>query len=245
MRIVSLCPSTTESLVALGLGGSLAGVTRYCVHPREALEGIPRVGGTKDPDHAAIAALAPDLVLCNAEENREADVAALSARHRVDVSHPTRVADVPPLLRRLGALTGSESAAEGWARRVEERLAAARPAAHPVRFVYLIWKGPWMAAAAGTYISDLLETFGGVNVFPRERGPWPRTGEEELAALAPELVALPDEPFRFAERDRTFLRGLLPEARVELVSGDDFCWHGVRTLRGLEAAGALLCGGAS
>jgi ABC-type Fe3+-hydroxamate transport system substrate-binding protein len=242
MRIVSLCPSTTESLVALGLGGSLAGVTRYCVHPREALEGIPRVGGTKDPDHAAIAALAPDLVLCNAEESRQADIATLAARHRVDVSHPTRVADVPPLLRHLGALTGSEPAAEGWARRVEERLSAARPAARTVRFVYLIWKGPWMAAAAGTYISDLVETFGGSNVFPRERGPWPRTDEEELAALAPELVVLPDEPFRFAEKDRALLSGLLPEARVELVSGDDFCWHGVRTLRGLEAAGALLCG---
>ncbi len=245
MRIVSLCPSTTESLVALGLGGSLAGVTRYCVHPHEALVGVPRVGGTKDPDHAAIAALTPDLVLCNAEENREADVAALAARHRVDVSHPTRVADVPPLLRHLGALTGSESAAEGWARRVEERLAAARPVAHPVRFAYLIWKGPWMAAATGTYISDLLETFGGVNVFPCERGPWPRTDEGELAALAPELVVLPDEPYRFAERDRALLRDVLPAARVELVSGDDFCWHGVRTLRGLEAAGELLNGSAS
>lgn len=245
MRIVSLCPSTTETLVAFGLVGSLAGVTRYCVHPREALEGIPRVGGTKDPDHAAIAALAPDLVLCNAEENRAADVAAMAARHRVDVSHPTRVADVPPLLRHLGALTGSESAAEGWARRVEERLAAARPAARPVRFVYPIWRGPWMAAAAGTYISDLLETFGGVNVFPRDRGPWPRTDEGELAALAPELVVLPDEPYRFAEKDRALLCGLLPEARVELASGDDFCWHGVRTLRGLEAAGALLGGSGS
>ncbi|HMM35145.1 MAG TPA: helical backbone metal receptor [Thermoanaerobaculia bacterium] len=242
MRIVSLCPSTTETLVALGLGRSLVGVTRYCVHPREALDGIPRVGGTKDPDHAAIAALEPDLVLCNAEENREADVAALAARHRVDVSHPTRVADVPPLLCRLGSLTGCEPVAEGWARRVEERIAAARPAARPVRFVYLIWKGPWMAAAAGTYISDLLETFGGVNVFPRERGPWPRTDEAELAALAPELVVLPDEPFRFAEKERTLFRELLPRARVELVSGDDLCWHGVRTLRGLEAAGALLRG---
>ena len=65
MRIVSLCPSITESLVALGLGGSLVGVTRYCVHPREALEGIPRVGGTKNPDLAAIAALEPDLVFCD------------------------------------------------------------------------------------------------------------------------------------------------------------------------------------
>ena len=244
MRIISLCPSTTETIVAFGLGGSLAGVTRYCVHPREALEGIPRVGGTKNPDLEAIAALEPDLVLCNAEENREADVAALAARHRVDVSHPTRVADVPPLLRHLGALTGSEPAAEGWARRLEEKLAAARPVARPVRFAYLIWKGPWMAAAGGTYISDLLETFGGVNVFPPERGPWPRTDEGELAALAPELVVLPDEPFRFAETDRALLTGLLPRARVELVSGDDFCWHGVRTLRGLEAAGTLLCGSA-
>lgn len=242
MRIVSLCPSTTETLVALGLGGSLAGVTRYCVHPREALEGVPRVGGTKNPDHTAIAALDPDLVLCNAEENREADVAALSARHRVVVSHPTRVADVPPLLRRLGALTGTAAAAEGWARAVEEKLASVRPAARPVRFAYLIWKGPWMAAAAGTYIDDLLATFGGANVFPRERGPWPRTDEEELATLAPELVVLPDEPYRFGEDDRSLLRGLLPGARVELVPGDDFCWHGVRTLRGLDAAGVLLRG---
>ena len=103
MRIVSLCPSITESLVALGLGGSLAGVTRYCVHPREALQGIPRVGGTKNPDFEAIAALEPDFVFCNAEENRDADVAELSKRHRVEVSHPTRVADVPPLLRSASA----------------------------------------------------------------------------------------------------------------------------------------------
>jgi ABC-type Fe3+-hydroxamate transport system substrate-binding protein len=239
MRIVSLCPSITESLVALGLGGSLAGVTRYCVHPREALEGIPRVGGTKNPDLDAIAALAPDLVLCNAEENRDADVAALSKRYRVDVSHPTRVADVPPLLRRLGELTGTGVVAEGWARTVDEKLSAAR-AGRAVRFAYLIWKGPWMAAAAGTYISDLLETFGGVNAFPAAVGPWPRTGEEELASLEPELVVLPNEPFPFGDADRTHWNEVLPSAHVVLVPGEDFCWHGVRTLRGLDAAGALL-----
>ncbi len=239
MRIVSLCPSTTESLVALGLGGSLVGVTRYCVHPREALQGIPRVGGTKNPDFDAIAALAPDLVLCNAEENRDPDVAELSRRYRVEVSRPTRVADVPPMLRRLGSLTGSEAAAEGWARAVEERLAAARPG-RPVRFAYLIWKGPWMAAASGTYISDLLETFGGVNVFPAESGPWPRTDERSLVAMEPGLVVLPDEPFPFGEPDRAHWTGLLPASRVALVPGDDYCWHGVRTLRGLDAARTLL-----
>lgn len=239
MRIVSLCPSITESLVALGLGDSLVGVTRYCVHPREALEGVARVGGTKNPDLAAIAALEPDLVLGNAEESREADLAELSRRHRVDVSHPRRVADVPPMLRRFGALTGTETAAEGWAHAVELRLAAARPG-RPVPFAYLIWKRPWMAAAAGTYVSDLLETFGGVNVLPAETGPWPETTEEGLVALAPELVVLPDEPYRFGEADAKLWRQLLPAARVALVSGEDLCWHGVRTLRGLDAAAGLL-----
>lgn len=243
MRIVSLCPSITESLVALGLGGCLVGVTRYCVHPREALQGVPRVGGTKNPDFGAIAALEPDFVFCNAEENRDADVAELSKRHRVEVSHPTRVADVPPLLRRLGELTGTADVAEGWARAVEEKLAAAH-ARRPVRFAYLIWKGPWMAAAAGTYISDLLETFGGVNVFPAGSGPWPKTDEEQLAKLGPELLVLPDEPFPFGDGERTHWREVLPSARIALVPGDDYCWHGVRTLRGLAAADALLAGGA-
>ncbi len=239
MRIVSLCPSITESLVALGLGGSLVGVTRYCVHPREALEGIPRVGGTKNPDLEAIAALEPELVLCNAEENRDADVDELSRRYRVDVSHPTRVDEVAPLLRRLGELTGAGVVAEGWARALEERLAAVR-AGRTVRFAYLIWKGPWMAAAAGTYISDLLETFGGENAFPASSGPWPKTGEEQLSALDPELLVLPDEPFPFGDTDRAYWKRILPAARVVLVPGEDFCWHGVRTLRGLTAAGALL-----
>lgn len=239
MRIVSLCPSTTESLVALGLGGSLVGVTRYCVHPREALEGIPRVGGTKNPDLAAIAALAPDLVLCNAEENRDADLAELSRLHRVEVSHPRRVADVPPMLRRLGVLTGAAEAANRWASAVEEKLAAAG-AHRPVRFAYLVWKGPFMAAAAGTYVSDLLATFGGVNVFPAGADDWPRTDEAGVASLAPQLLVLPDEPYPFTEADREHWREALPAARVALVSGEDFCWHGVRTLRGLSAAGALV-----
>ena len=239
MRIVSLCPSVTESLVVLGLGGSLVGVTRYCVHPREALQGIARVGGTKNPDHEAIAALEPDLVLCNAEENRAPDVEALARRHRVDVSHPRRVADVPPLLRRLGALTGTEARAEGLALAVEERLAAARPA-RPARFAYLVWKGPFMAAAGGTYVSDLLGTFGGVNVFPAGSGDWPATDGERLAALDPDLLVLPDEPYRFGEADRAEWAADLPRTRVALVSGDDFCWHGIRTLRGLEAAERLL-----
>lgn len=238
MRLVSLCPSTTESLVALGAGSDLVGVTRYCVHPREALEGIRRVGGTKNPDLAAIEELSPDLVLCNAEENRATDIAALSARFRVDVSHPRRPREVPALLRRHGLLVGREREAALWAGRVEAAIAAAeRERAPPYRFLCLIWKDPWMAVGDATYVSGVLGLSGGVNVLAGRPGPdYPVVGEEEVGSLRPEVLFLPDEPYPFSAEHRRFWAERLPSAAVESLPGDDLAWHGVRTLRGMEVA---------
>lgn len=235
MRIVSLCPSTTESLVALGAGGALAGVTRYCVHPREALRGVPRVGGTKDPDVDRILGLAPDLVFANAEENRREDVERLAARVPVDVSHPRRVAEVPALLRHFGERTGTSAAAEAWAGRIERALARLPRDPAPFRYVYLIWKDPYMTVGDRTYVADLLRQAGGLNAFGPSPSDYPRLSLDELAASGAGLVLLPDEPYRFREADREAIRRVLPGAEVQLVPGDDFCWHGVRTLRGLEA----------
>lgn len=241
MRLVSLCPSITETLVAFGLRDALVGVTRYCVSPREAVAGLPRVGGTKDPDLAAIEALGPDLVLANEEESRAADLAALSRVHRVDVTHPRSPSEVPALLRHLGAVAGAPEAGELWAGRVEERLAALAPP-RPFSFACLVWKGPFMAAAAGTYLSGLLELPGGANVFDDAGRPYPVVTEDEVVARRPGLLVLPDEPYRFREADRAFWEGLLPGARVVLAPGEDLCWHGVRTLRGLDVAAALAAG---
>jgi iron complex transport system substrate-binding protein len=247
MRIVSLCPSITETLVALGLRETLVGVTRYCIHPRESLIGIPRVGGTKNPDLDAIRALRPDLVLANAEENRPADIEALSGDLRIDVSHPRNVPDAAELTRRLGRLTGRAEEGETWARRIEERLAAVRSVPRPAfRFAYLVWKDPWMLAGRGTYIDGLLSAFSGVNVAPGAGAAapagtaYPEVTEDALVALAPDWLFLPDEPYRFGEAHRAYWQALLPGVAVHLVSGDDLCWHGVRTLRGLDLLERLL-----
>jgi iron complex transport system substrate-binding protein len=257
MRIVSLCPSITESLVALGLADALVGVTRYCIHPREALAGVPRLGGTKSPDLAAIRAAKPDLVFCNAEENRNEDVEALRREFAVDVSHPRTVAEVPGLLRHFGEITGKEREAEEISLKVEEALErveeearhgasdASRAGDGYARFrvVYLIWKDPWMTVGPRTYIADLLRRAGGSLSLEEKNGQgpdYPVTSEDEIVAARPDVLILPDEPYRFRERDAAFWRERLPAStRVVLVSGDDFCWHGVRTLRGLEAAAAL------
>jgi ABC-type Fe3+-hydroxamate transport system substrate-binding protein len=240
VRVVSLCPSITESLVALGLTDEIVGVTRYCIHPKEVVRRLRKVGGTKNPDLEAIRALAPDLVFLNAEENRAEDVAALAAAHRTDVSHPRTAADVPELLRRFGRLAGREAAAESWASRVEDALASFEPEPAPrFTYAYLIWKEPWMAAADGTYISDLVRLAGGANVFASAATPYPLVAEADLLAARPDVLLLPDEPYRFGEPHAAWFRERLPETDVRLVSGDDFCWHGVRTLRGLAAAREL------
>jgi ABC-type Fe3+-hydroxamate transport system substrate-binding protein len=262
VRVVSLCPSITESLVALGAADALVGVTRYCIHPREALAGIPRMGGTKNPDLAAIRAAVPDLVLCNSEENRAADIEALAADFSVDVSHPRMVAEIPGLLRHFGELTGTEEKAreislkvERAMKRVEEEArhgagggkrdddVARATGSTRFRFVYLIWKDPWMTVGPRTYIADLLRRVGGSLSLEERDGEgndYPATDESAIVAARPDVLILPDEPYRFRERDASFWRERLPaSSRVVLVPGDDFCWHGVRTLRGLEAAAAL------
>jgi ABC-type Fe3+-hydroxamate transport system substrate-binding protein len=246
VRIVSLCPSITESLVALGLAEALVGVTRWCVRPREVTARLRKVGGTKDPDLAAILSLRPDLVFANMEENRREDVEALGRDLDVDVSHPRRVADVPPLLRRWGLLTGTGKIAEEIASKVEDaagRVERGLEAAAPFRALYLVWKNPWMIAGPRTYVADLLRLAGGVPSFEEtgsSRSDYPATDEKAIVASRPDVLILPDEPYRFGEKDAAFWRNSLPaSSSVVRVPGDDWCWHGVRTLRGLVAAEEL------
>ncbi len=230
----------------MGLSDEIVGVTRYCVHPREVTARIRTVGGTKNPDLGAIRSLAPDLVFLNAEENRREDIDALAREFVVDVSHPRRVADVPPLLRRWGRLTRRERAAEEISSKVEdgiERIGRSRPSRLSFRYTYLIWKNPWMVAGPRTYIGDLIRLAGGGSSLVETEGEgadYPVTDEKTIVASSPDVLLLPDEPYRFGEKDAAVWRERLEgAARVVLVPGDDWCWHGVRTLRGLAAAKAL------
>ena len=106
-RVVSLVPSLTEWLVVAGVGERLVGVTDWCLEPADALAGLPRVRGTKNPDLAAIRRLEPDLVVANAEENRKLDVQRLEAAlTAVFVTMPTTVAGAVAELRDLAAAVG-------------------------------------------------------------------------------------------------------------------------------------------
>jgi ABC-type Fe3+-hydroxamate transport system substrate-binding protein len=248
-RIVSLIPSTTETLCALGLADALVGVTAYCREPREVLRDKTRVGGEKDPDLDLIRRLAPDLVVANVEENVRAHVETLRGWGiPVWVTYPRTVAESLRMIGELGALTGTRARAEEILSELTPLYEEARAAAAsrpPVRVFYAIWRGPYMTINRDTYIHDLLAVCGAANVFADHPVRYPPVTLDEVAARAPELIVLPDEPFRFR---RAHVKDFAPYAeipavkhgRIRLVDGKPFSWHGPRIAEALRTLPALL-----
>ena len=240
-RIVSLVPSHTESLFALGAGALVAGATDYCVHPLQALCAVPRVGGTKNPGIAKILELAPDVVIANREENRRADVERLEAAGvPVLVTYARTAVEAIADLRRLGELTQTAERAEALARGIERALERARSRARgrSVRYLALIWKGPYMAIGHDTFAHDLLAACGGTNPLPLDGGRrYPRLDERAIEQLDPQLILLPTEPYPFGPEEREPLLRLrcaaARSARVHVVEGELLTWYGPRMERAL------------
>jgi iron complex transport system substrate-binding protein len=239
-RIVSLCPSITETLVAIGGLKRLVAATRYCVRPQGLLWGLPRIGGTKDPRISQIVDLKPDLVFANEEENRLEDVRALEAAGiEVDVSFPKTVAEVPAAIRAWGRRLGAEAEAqaEPIASRIDAELDSleSSPAAAPFLYACWIWKDPWMTVSDDTYVADLLRLAGGLNVYGRDSVRYPATTPEDSLSRGADVHFFPSEPFPFrAEKHGPEIEKLFGAEKVRLfVEGDNLTWHGARTLDGL------------
>lgn len=246
-RIVSLVPSVTELICDLGAADRLVGVTRFCTEPAAVVARLPRVGGTKTADCEAIAALRPDLVVMNSEENDRAHFTALeTAGLPIFVSYPTTVAAAARGIERLGRALGAERIAQQLAQRIDAALAGLRAAPPPpVRVFCPIWRKPWMSFNADTYCHDLLASAGGVNPCAGAAVRYPVVELEAVRAADPQVVLLPDEPYPFAERHLETLAALRDtsawrDRRVHLVDGKALSWYGRRTVAGLEEFHRLL-----
>jgi len=250
-RIVSLVPSLSEALFAFGLGERIVGVTRFCVEPREGVAGKAKVGGTKSLDVAAVEALRPDLIVASAEENRAEDVRRLiDGGWPVFVTLPTTVRGAIDLLGQLAVLTGSAEAARPIIEEAEEALAAVRAAnagREPLRVFCPIWRNPYMTIGPDTYIHDVIAVCGGRNIFEGRRERYPKVELAEMAALGPEVILLPSEPYRFRQRHLADFEAFPEVAAVRrgnilLVDGRLLSWYGPRMGRSLRELSALLDG---
>jgi ABC-type Fe3+-hydroxamate transport system substrate-binding protein len=231
-RVVSLVPSVTETLAAWGVPP--VACTRFCERPD-----LPHVGGTKDPDVAAIAELAPDLVVMCVEENRREDADALAAAGVTTASLSIDgVADVGPALRMLASLAAAGEAAVADAAAVD-RLAAAPQTAVRLRAFVPIWKRPWMTLSAGTYGSSLLSALGVANVYADAPVRYPTVTLDEVRERRPDVVLAPSEPYPFRARHVGLFDDVAP---VVLVDGQDLFWWGVRPPAAAVRLGEQLAG---
>jgi len=236
VRVVSLVPSATESLRALGI--EPVACTRFCEAP-----GIPTVGGTKDPDVGAIIALEPDLVVVNDEENRYDDGARLlDAGNTLHSMSPRAVVDVGPAVAALAEVCDAPTPpgfeAGAWNSWLVEQHAARDPVGRSV--CALVWRRPWTAAAGTTYGSSVLDLLGFTNVFAGESDRYPVVTLDEVTMYHPDLIVLPDEPYPFKARHEAEVRGGVVGATPVLVDGRDLFWWGVRTRDAVERLRARL-----
>lgn len=223
-RVVSLVPSLTETLFDLGAGNDVVGITDFCIFPA----GIdrPRVGGTKNPRIDEIRALSPDLVYVNLEENLERHSRQIEAFAPVFVTEPKTVDDVAALITTLGTIhRRDERAGE-----LNVGLAAERGHVAEFAFAVPIWKKPWMWCGGDTYVSNLVESIGGRNLL-RDQSRYPSLSLEQVLALRPDVVFLPDEPYAFTPGDAAEIEG--PRV-IGPFPGHLFTWHGTRTILGLR-----------
>ncbi len=237
-RIVSLVPSITELLFDLGLGAHVVGRTGFCIHPRDAVRGVPKVGGTKDVRLDALRALHPTHVIVNVDENELATAEEIrrSVTH-VIVTHPNAPEDNAALFELLGGIFNAQQRAEQLTAELHRELVACRAKKWPRETVlYLIWKAPWMTIASDTYIARTLACVGWH--VATEMGGWagptryPVVPNLEAAAGAVDRVLLSSEPFRFREPHVAELQQQL-NMPVDLIDGEMTSWYGSRATQGL------------
>ncbi|MBC8750001.1 ABC-type Fe3+-hydroxamate transport system substrate-binding protein [Paraburkholderia sp. WC7.3g] len=243
-RIVSLVPSITETLFALGLERQIVGRTGFCVHPRDKVRAVPKVGGTKAVKLDAIRALRPTHLIVNVDENERDTVEQLRAFvPHIVVTHPQTPRDNLALYTLLGTIFGREDEAQRLSTALEARLHEA--AAHSFaaqNVLYLIWREPWMSVARDTYIAAMLrlvnwhtlpDVYGGRVGAAR----YPTLDFDDAPWLAQvDRVLLSSEPYRFtaAHRDALARDPRLSGKRIELIDGEMTSWYGARAIYGID-----------
>ena len=233
-RIVCLVPSITELLCELGLDDRIVGRTGFCIHPREIVRRIPKVGGTKSVNIEKVRALKPTHVIVNVDENEKPAADAISefVPHLI-VTHPLAPLDNLALYRQMGEQFGVQGKAEALCTEFQSAYDRAAAGKYPSRNVlYLIWKDPWMTVSRDTYISRTLALFG-LQTFPAEtKERYPKLTLDESWVSAVDEVLLSSEPYAFREKH---LREVSERSGkpVRLIDGEMTSWYGSRAILGL------------
>jgi ABC-type Fe3+-hydroxamate transport system substrate-binding protein len=226
-KVVSLVPSVTETLIAIGLSGSIAARTKFCIHPKDTVSGIPKVGGTKTPKIHHVMDIKPDLIIANKEENRQEDISVLND-FPIYVSDIKNTSDVIHFLNDMQEIF-PDSSAKVSGQKIYKAMETL-PENPVLSACYLIWRDPWMTIGNDTFIHYMLLKAGFNNVFS-ESNRYPVIRSEDIISKSPDVVMLSSEPYPFKEKHIDEISQLLPDAKIILADGELFSWYGTRMLK--------------
>jgi ABC-type Fe3+-hydroxamate transport system substrate-binding protein len=228
-----------------GLRDALVGVTQFCVKPPGLAKRAKTVGGTKDPDLELIKSLKPTHILVNEEENKPEHIAECVKLAPTFKSFPKSPGAVPQMLRDAGKFLDAAGPASAFAsdvqrelevlaERVEKGLKQGRHRAR--RYLYYIWREPYMVAAEDTYISAMLDLIAYANAAPAGEDRYPTLDVAAAKNLAPDLLLLSTEPYPFRQRDEARLKEEWPAApEILKADGQLLSWYGTLTVAAVRA----------
>lgn len=247
MRIISLVPSMTATICALGKRDSIVGTTTFCVEPSNLAKTVTLIGGTKNPNLELIEKLRPDLIIVNTEENRREDIIHLRKLALVHESFPKSPLEVPETIRSLGRCIDAEDVSNQMASDIEHELyllqSTTKKASISGKFLYLIWKDPWMVVGPDTYINSMLELTGLRNSITQPG--YPQLTMPEILAADPDHIFFSSEPWPFRRRcihsfaqnwqEYSSTHNTIWSSGRQLykIDGKSMSWHGVETKIGL------------
>ena len=225
-RIVSLVPSQTQLLHALGLGDRVVGITKFCIYPDEWFRAKNRIGGTKAVSMEKVEALSPDLIIGNKEENERADIENLEKKFPVWMSDIYNLEDALEMIRNLGEITGTQVRAGELIRRIQHNFSefdawVSENIRSQSSVAYFIWKDPAYCAGPETFIDAMLQRCGFKNYIEEARYPEFTKLKED-----PDFIFLSSEPFPFKEKHVAGFQRQFPQSKVVIVNGEMFSWYG-------------------
>lgn len=231
-RIVTLCPGITETLFALDLEDEIVGRTRFCIFPKDKVDAVPAVAGTKDINLQAIHDVQPDLIIVEKEENTKEIVDTLAQFYPVFVAEVQTVDEAYRMIEDIGSLTNRDQQAVMLVNKIKKRFDTF-PSTSAKRVAYVIWRKPYMVVGKDTYIQSVLSKLGFVNPFVEFEGRYPAITEDDLRNANLDYVFLASEPYPYKDKHKTEFQAIMPNVVPLVVDGEMF-WYGAKMIEAVD-----------
>lgn len=232
-KIISLVPSITELLFQLGLEKQIAGVTKFCVHPKNACKSKIKIGGTKNIHIEKIKKINPCLVIANKEENVKNQIEGLEKLFPVWMSDVNNFNEAINMILQIGEITGTNKNANEIIQAIQSNFSKIIIPVRKIKVTYLIWQNPFMTVGGDTFIHSMLSKAGFENVFQSEKR-YPEITMQNMIDKQTEILILSSEPYPFKEKHQKEFENLLPGIKIFLADGEMFSWYGSRMINAAQ-----------